>query len=95
VVVAVHRRAAAPAAAAGDIAVGRLDDEVRPVLDQLRVDAHHGAARLDLRLVEVGALQLGDGRVHDSRQARHVVERREARRELHRSMISLGRELRE
>ncbi len=77
VVAAVERRAAAPAAAACELPVD-LDNEVRPVVDQLRVQAHDRATRLDLGVVEEPLLQLGDRRAHQRQQQRDVIPGGEA-----------------
>ena len=78
-VAAVERRATAPATAAGDVAV-RLDDEVRAVVDQLRVDAHDRPAGRDLGVVEEAALQLGDRSVHQRRQRWDIRRHRQSAR---------------
>lgn len=71
-IAAVEGGPSAPSTAAGHGAVD-LDDEVRSVIDELAVNAHDRFARLDLRVVEVVALQLLDGRLHQWDQDRHVI----------------------
>jgi hypothetical protein len=72
VIAAVEGGAAAPATAPNKQPAG-LDHEVRPVVDQLPVEAHDRAARTDLSLVEVPLLQLVDGGLHQRSQRGDVA----------------------
>jgi hypothetical protein len=83
-----RRRAwpSAPAAAAGHGAVD-LDDEVRPVVDQLAVDAHDRLTRLDLVIVEESPLQLLDCCFHQWNQDSHVVAGGQSNGDRHRHLL--------
>ncbi|HET9777948.1 MAG TPA: hypothetical protein VFP81_01555 [Propionibacteriaceae bacterium] len=72
VVAAIESRPAAPPAAPSNLPI-QLDHEVRPVVNQLCVQAHDRVAGPDLRVVEESQLQLVDRSLNQRQQHRQVL----------------------
>ena len=77
----IKRRSATPASAPRDDAFG-FDHEVRPVINELGIEPHDRAARLDLRIVESCA-GVRRCRVHYFDERRNVVLNGKSAREVH------------
>ena len=78
----IKRRSATPASAPRDDAFG-FDHEVRPIINELGIEPHDRAARLDLRIVEKVALEFVGCRVHYFDERRNVVLNGKSAREVH------------
>ena len=71
VIAAIERGAAGPAATARQPAL-LLDEEIRAVRDQLRVQPHDRFRQLDLRGIEERLEMFSDGKVHQRANGRQV-----------------------